>query len=155
MGEDPDPALRDNNQSKGFIWIYRDIYSNAFSLNVRTNYNDFVSSGCDYHEFSGVFSSHTLGEYEPWLHLGVTIDYNNREYKIYKNGVIVSTHTTPYDITFASFTGQCCIGALDYGLGTVPWYGSMDDLALFNRKIEPNEMREIASGGRSSKGIKE
>ncbi|UCD27435.1 MAG: hypothetical protein JSV03_09925, partial [Planctomycetota bacterium] len=75
-------------------------------------------------------------ELDTWTHIVVTHDGSN--FKIYKNGELTETG----DINTAGVSGTAHIGGIDRFNGNF-WHGKMDEVAIFNRALTPQEIKQL------------
>lgn len=71
----------------------------------------------------------------------VVADYNNKNVKFYRNGVLFSTYNSPYNMLFPDSSRAKYLGA--YELSRHFTKGYLDDVRIYNRGLSAEEISEI------------
>ena len=70
--------------------------------------------------------------------------YDNRDMKLYLDGVLKNTATFPYDTGTTTPTGNLCIGARAYnGIRNQYFNGTIDDVRIYNNALSQAEVTAL------------
>ncbi|MFA5092295.1 MAG: LamG domain-containing protein, partial [Candidatus Paceibacterota bacterium] len=76
-----------------------------------------------------------------WILIAVTVDYNSRNAKFYRNGVLVYTYNNMITPLFPDSSRIKYIGS--YYSSMYFMKGYLDDVRIYNRGLSANEISEI------------
>src|SRR5882762_4078294 len=92
--------------------------------------------------------------YNQWSHVAGTLDGSTGNIKLYVNGALASqTNTTirPLGSLLANNDPGIGIGNLHENVGGgFPFYGDIDEIALYDRALSANEIQAIYNAGASN-----
>jgi len=72
----------------------------------------------------------------------IVADYNNKNMKFYRNGILVYTYTTANTMLFPDSLRTKFIGSYGAG-GSEKYKGYLDDVRIYNRGLTADEISEI------------
>ena len=77
-----------------------------------------------------------------WHHIAAV--YDNRDMKLYLDGVLKNTATFPYDTGTTTPTGDLCIGVRAYnGIRNQYFNGTIDDVRIYNNALSQAEVTAL------------
>lgn len=123
-------SLRDlgTNPSWGSTWIY-------LEQNKQNNKKEFCMMGRDRgSDFKDMFSGVEV-KVGIWYHIGMVLDKDNKEVRLYVNGKRTNTQS----VTFKSSYDL-------YSLGTEGFQGSIDEVQFWNKALSDEEMKVAMYG---------
>jgi hypothetical protein len=92
--------------------------------------------------YSSIFAANFFQNYDnQWTLITVVTDYNNKNAKFYRNGILFYTSTTANNMLFPSSSRIKYIGS--YSTGSHFFTGYLDDVRIYNRALTANEISEI------------
>jgi hypothetical protein len=96
----------------------------------------------------------TIVAYNVWTHVAATLDDATGTMSIYTNGVLAAQTVTAVRPFGALDPGQSPgigIGNVNDGGNNFPFFGDIDEIALYNRALSSNEIAAIYQAGSSGK----
>jgi hypothetical protein len=107
--------------------------NNVCGINERTQFAFDGQTGC-----SNLISSDAILQIDEWYH--AVFEYGNGATKIYVNGVLVAASN---NLSYSNFSN------LVFGIRSdnlFPFDGSLDDIAIYNRALTPQEIQNLYAG---------
>ena len=77
-----------------------------------------------------------------WILVNIVVDYNNKNIKYYRNGILFYTYTTTNTMLFPSESIAKYEGTLN-DIPNYPFLGYIDNIRIYNRALSADEASEI------------